>query len=67
MVGRLLQCNREVVFTLAIAVLLGLEHLGRRGRLLALLTIAGAVVLSEGSLRGAIGLGSAFLALANPA
>jgi drug/metabolite transporter (DMT)-like permease len=52
------------VFTLAIAVLVGREHLGRRGLFSALLTIAGAVVLSEGSLRGANGLGSAFIALA---
>ena len=56
--------NLEAVFTLAIAVLVGREHLGRRGLLAALLTMAGAVVLSEGSLRGANGLGSAFIALA---
>ena len=56
--------NLEAVFTLAIAVLVGREHLGRRGLLSALLTMAGAVVLSEGSLRGANGLGSAFIALA---
>ena len=41
------------VFTLAIAVLLGREHLGRRGLLSAGLTIAAAVLLSEGSLSGA--------------
>jgi len=45
--------NLEAVFTLGIAVLVGREHLGRRGLLAALLMIAGAVVLSEGSLRGA--------------
>lgn len=56
--------NLEAVFTLAIAVLLGREHLGRRGLLSAGLTIAGAVVLSEGSLNGANGLGAALIALA---
>jgi len=56
--------NLEAVFTLAIAVLLGREHLGRRGLLSAGLTIAGAVVLSEGSLSGANGLGAALIALA---
>ena len=56
--------NLEAVFTLAIAVLLGREHLGRRGLLSALLTIAGAVLISQGSLRGANGLGCAFIALA---
>jgi drug/metabolite transporter (DMT)-like permease len=56
--------NLEAVFTLAIAVLLGHEHLGRRGLLAAGLTIAGAVVLSEGSLGGANGAGSALIALA---
>ena len=57
----------EAMFTLAIAVLLGLEPLGRRGLLSALLTIAGAVVFSEESLRGATRLGSAFIRLATPA
>jgi drug/metabolite transporter (DMT)-like permease len=56
--------NLEAVFTLAIAVLVGREHLGRRGLLSALLTMAGAVVLSEAFLRAANGLGSAFIALA---
>lgn len=56
--------NLEAVFTLAIAVLLGREHLGRRGVVSALLTIAGAVVLSEGSLRGANALGAALIGLA---
>jgi len=56
--------NLEAVFTLAIAVLLGREHLGRRGLLAALCTIAGAVLLSEGSLQGASGLGSALMAVA---
>jgi drug/metabolite transporter (DMT)-like permease len=56
--------NLEAIFTLAIAVLLGREHLGRRGLLSAGLTIAGAVVLSEGSLTGANGVGSALIALA---
>jgi drug/metabolite transporter (DMT)-like permease len=56
--------NLEAVFTLGIAVLLGREHLGRRGLLSALLTIAAAMVLSEGSLSGANGVGSALIALA---
>ena len=56
--------NLEAVFTLAIAVLLGREHLGRRGMVSAGLTIAGAVLLSEGSLAGASWIGSALIALA---
>ena len=56
--------NLEAVFTLAIAVLLGREHLGRRGLVSALLTIAGAVVFSQGSLRGATAIGGALIALA---
>ncbi|MEY3767005.1 MAG: hypothetical protein RLZZ11_72 [Cyanobacteriota bacterium] len=56
--------NLESVFTLAIAVLLGCEHLGRRGLVSALLTITGAVLLSEGSLSGATAGGSALIALA---
>lgn len=56
--------NLEAVFTLAIAVLLGREHLGRLGLLSALFTITGAVVLSQGSLSGANGAGSALIALA---
>lgn len=56
--------NLEAVFTLAIAVLLGREHLGRQGLLAAGLTIAGAVVISEGSLSGAHAAGSALIALA---
>ncbi|MCS5700947.1 DMT family transporter [Cyanobium sp. FGCU-52] len=56
--------NLEAVFTLAIAVLLGREHLGRRGLVSAGLTIAGAVLLSEGSLAGASWIGGALIALA---
>lgn len=56
--------NLEAVFTLAIAVLLSREHLGRRGLVSAALTIAGAVVLSEGSLSGANASGCALIALA---
>jgi drug/metabolite transporter (DMT)-like permease len=56
--------NLEAVFTLAIAVLLGREHLGRRGLVSALLTIVGAAVLSQGSLSGANTLGGALIALA---
>jgi drug/metabolite transporter (DMT)-like permease len=56
--------NLEAMFTLAIAVLLGREHLGRRGLVSALLTIIGAAVLSQGSLSGANALGGALIALA---
>jgi drug/metabolite transporter (DMT)-like permease len=56
--------NLKAVFTLAIAVLLGREHLGRRGLVSALLTIVGAVVLSEGSLSGSNSLGAALIGLA---
>ena len=56
--------NLEAVFTLAIAVLLGREHLGRRGMVSAGLSIAGAVLLSEGSLAGASWIGGALIALA---
>jgi drug/metabolite transporter (DMT)-like permease len=56
--------NLEAVFTLAIAVLLGREHMGRRGLLSALFTIAGTVLLSEGSLSGSNGLGCALIVLA---
>ena len=62
-VGSLL-LNLEAVFTLAIAVLLGREHLGRRGLLSAGLTLAGAVLLSEGSLAGASWAGGGLIALA---
>jgi drug/metabolite transporter (DMT)-like permease len=56
--------NLEAVFTLAIAVLLGREHLGRRGLLSAVLTLTGAVLLSESSLSGGHVGGSALIALA---
>lgn len=56
--------NLEAVFTLAIAVLFRREHLGRRGLVAALLTIAGALLVSEGSLNGANPEGSALIALA---
>ena len=56
--------NLEAVFTLAIAVLLGREHLGRRGLLSAGLTIAGAMLLSNGSLAGASWIGGGLITLA---
>ena len=56
--------NLEAVFTLLIAVVVGGEHLGRRALLAALLTIAGAVVLSQGSLSGANWQGAGLIALA---
>jgi drug/metabolite transporter (DMT)-like permease len=55
--------NLEAVFTLAIAVLPGREHHGRRGLLSAGLTIAGAVLVSAGSLSGATAAGGALIAL----
>ena len=56
--------NLETVFTLAIAVLVGREHLGKRGAAAAALTITGAIVLSDGSLGGANATGVALIALA---
>ena len=56
--------NLEAVFTLVIAVLIGREHLGFRGGVSALLTIAGAVVLTDGSLSGANAIGAALIGLA---
>lgn len=56
--------NLEAVFTLAIAVAVGREHLGRRGLISAGLTIAGAVVLSQGSLSGSSWSGTSLMALA---
>ncbi|MEB3332546.1 MAG: DMT family transporter [Synechococcaceae cyanobacterium] len=56
--------NLEAVFTLAIAVLLGREHLGRRGLLSALLSISGAMLLSRGSLSGTQAAGAALIAAA---
>ena len=47
--------NLEAVFTLVIAVLLGIEHLGRRGLLSTGLAIAVAVVISEGPSLGPTG------------
>lgn len=44
--------NLEAVFTMLIAVLIGREHLSRNGLTAATLIVAGAVLLSEGSLRG---------------
>jgi hypothetical protein len=49
---------------LSIAGLLGREHLGDRGLFSAGLTLAGAAVISQGSLSGAHGAGSALIALA---
>lgn len=56
--------NLETVFTLLIAVVIGKEHLGRRGLLAAALTLAGAAVLSGGSLAGSTWPGTALIALA---
>jgi drug/metabolite transporter (DMT)-like permease len=56
--------NLEAVFTLAIAVAVGREHLGRRGLISAGLTVAGAVVLSQGSLSGSTWSGTYLIALA---
>ena len=56
--------NLEAVFTLAIAVAVGREHLGRQGLISAGLTVAGAVVLSQGSLSGSTWPGTSLIALA---
>jgi drug/metabolite transporter (DMT)-like permease len=56
--------NLEAVFTLAIAVVVGREHLGRRGLISAGLTVAGAMVLSQGSLSGSTLWGTCLIALA---
>lgn len=56
--------NLETPFTLAIALLVGREHLGRRGITAAALTTAGAVVLSGGSLHGVNGPGALLIAAA---
>jgi drug/metabolite transporter (DMT)-like permease len=45
--------NLETVFTLAIAVLVGREHLGKRGAAAAALTITGAIVLLDYPARSA--------------
>ncbi len=44
--------NLESLFTLIVAVLIGREHLGRRGFGAAALTLAGALILSGGQLDG---------------
>ncbi|MEB3323586.1 MAG: EamA family transporter [Synechococcaceae cyanobacterium] len=56
--------NLEAVFTMLIAVAVGREHLGGRGVGAAALIVAGAVVLSEGSLRGATPQGALLIAAA---
>ena len=56
--------NLETLFTVAIAVLIGREHLGRRGLASAALTLAGALVLSGGSLTGTSWPGVALIAVA---
>jgi drug/metabolite transporter (DMT)-like permease len=56
--------NLETVFTLLIAVVIGKELLGWRGLLAAALTLAGAAVLSGGSLAGSTWPGTALIALA---
>jgi drug/metabolite transporter (DMT)-like permease len=56
--------NLETVFTLLIAVVIGKEHLGQRGLHAAALTLAGAAVLSGGSLAGSTWPGTALIALA---
>ncbi len=50
--------NLEAVFTLLIAVLIGREHLSRKGLIAAVLIVGGAVLLTEGSLNGANLLGT---------
>ncbi len=54
--------NLEAVFTLLIAVLIGREHLSRRGLIAAVLILSGAVLLTEGSLHGATLQGTLLIA-----
>ncbi len=56
--------NLEAVFTLLIAMLIGREHLSRKGLIAAVLTMGGAVLLTEGSLNGASLQGTLFIASA---
>jgi drug/metabolite transporter (DMT)-like permease len=54
--------NLEAVFTMLIALLIGREHLSRRGLVAAALIVAGAIFLSEGSLGGATLRGALLIA-----
>jgi threonine/homoserine efflux transporter RhtA len=54
--------NLEAVFTLLIAVLIGREHLSRKGLIAAVLILSGAVLLTEGSLHGATLQGTVLIA-----
>ncbi len=54
--------NLEAAFTLLIAVLVGREHLSRRGLIAAGLILSGAVLLTESSLHGATLQGSLLIA-----
>lgn len=54
--------NLEAVFTLLIAVLVGREHLSRKGLIAAVLILSGAVVLTEGSLQGVTLQGTVLIA-----
>jgi drug/metabolite transporter (DMT)-like permease len=56
--------NLEGVFTLGIAVLVGREHMAGRGLAAAGLTLAGALMISEGSLQGATLQGTLLVAAA---
>ena len=56
--------NLEAVFTLLIAVLVGREHLSRRGLIAAFLILFGAVLLTNGSWSGASLYGTLFIAIA---
>ena len=54
--------NLEALFTMLIAVLIGREHLGRQGLVAAVLIVAGALLLSEGSWTGATMRGAVLIA-----
>lgn len=56
--------NLEAVFTLLIAVLIGREHLSRKGLIAAVLILTGAVLLTDGSLSGATLLGTLLIGYA---
>jgi len=56
--------NLEAVFTMGIAILVGREHLSRKGAIAAALIVAGAVIIGGGTTTGATLQGTALIALA---
>jgi drug/metabolite transporter (DMT)-like permease len=56
--------NLEAIFTMAIAILIGREHLSRKGIIAAALIFAGAVIIGGGTTTGATIHGAVLIALA---